>query len=561
MHSWVRVTLVAAALALLQHGQGLVAPPTHPSLRCSAHRMSKQEQLQIEGISTKGVQIASIGGLRGVIATESLSSKTPVVEVNSELVLEVTSTRQPTPFPEFCPPSLWESLKWDERLAFKLLHLKHVSEASPLMPWIRRLPSTFSTPLTWSDKDIDDLQYPPLIEKIKAQKDKWRNLYELWSKATSMNFKDKVPYSEMVWALQCVNSRAFSGPYEGSTASERRALIAFTGFLTAVWPVLGLGTLEQALSAAFIVTLSIFLRDVISLRASSLKRYVICPYVDMFNHKSDCVSDASYNYFTGQFQLFTGDYQPGNQVFVSFGKQSNDRLFQYYGFIEPDNPHDIYEFNCGFVELIFKYADELSTIISFPAQPDPKTRLEYVSTALRKTVIQNADDPNSLRSSMSASDFKSRIFRTPPSSALTISKKCSYDDVTIRSLRAFLSSESEWKALAPGLTESLKGLEQPLSLETEKNIEKALAAIASLELSSMTTSLEKDLELLKGLNSSPEAPSKGFSKDQNRESRKGPTDATTVDPSGSFRDRDFSKIAFRLEKKKLLQSALDIVNK
>ena len=32
----------------------------------------------------------------------------------------------------------------------------------------------------------------------------------------------------------------------------------------------------------------------------------------------------------------------GEQVFISYGQQSNDSLLQYYGFIEPDIPHDTY---------------------------------------------------------------------------------------------------------------------------------------------------------------------------------------------------------------------------
>ena len=32
----------------------------------------------------------------------------------------------------------------------------------------------------------------------------------------------------------------------------------------------------------------------------------------------------------------------GEQVFISYGRQSNDSLLQYYGFVEPGNPHDTY---------------------------------------------------------------------------------------------------------------------------------------------------------------------------------------------------------------------------
>lgn len=32
----------------------------------------------------------------------------------------------------------------------------------------------------------------------------------------------------------------------------------------------------------------------------------------------------------------------GEQVFITYGLQSNDKLLQYYGFVEPKNPADVY---------------------------------------------------------------------------------------------------------------------------------------------------------------------------------------------------------------------------
>ena len=32
----------------------------------------------------------------------------------------------------------------------------------------------------------------------------------------------------------------------------------------------------------------------------------------------------------------------GEQVFITYGQQSNDKLLQYYGFVEPKNPADAY---------------------------------------------------------------------------------------------------------------------------------------------------------------------------------------------------------------------------
>ena len=32
----------------------------------------------------------------------------------------------------------------------------------------------------------------------------------------------------------------------------------------------------------------------------------------------------------------------GEQVFITYGQQSNDKLLQYYGFVEPKNPADVF---------------------------------------------------------------------------------------------------------------------------------------------------------------------------------------------------------------------------
>ena len=32
----------------------------------------------------------------------------------------------------------------------------------------------------------------------------------------------------------------------------------------------------------------------------------------------------------------------GEQVFITYGQQSNDKLLQYYGFVELKNPADVY---------------------------------------------------------------------------------------------------------------------------------------------------------------------------------------------------------------------------
>lgn len=52
---------------------------------------------------------------------------------------------------------------------------------------------------------------------------------------------------------------------------------------------------------------------------------------------------VSYAYFRSAIVATAGKaFQEGEQVFISYGNQTNDRLLQFYGFVEEDNPNDAY---------------------------------------------------------------------------------------------------------------------------------------------------------------------------------------------------------------------------
>lgn len=328
------------------------AVPTTALRSSSAGNSPDDLNLQLSQ-SLAGIKLSSVRvdnffdeNIRGMRAVDTIDEgSVPVVVVPHRYALEVTNDRPPTPFPSFVSQQLWEQSLWYSRLAFKLLHeLKVLRNDSIKRVWLDQLPEAFSTPFHWSDEEIDDLQYPSLKDKIAVQRKEWRELYQRWMSDNSeggQSPKDDVSLSEFIWALECINSRAFSGVYEGSSAKQRGLLLMFTGALSLAWPLLHLGTFEQSLSAAVVVGLSIVARDVIFSRSGSLKRYVLCPVVDFFNHRSDCGSDVSYNYFADQFEVRAGrSTAKGEQVFISYGRQSNDRLLQYYGFVEDCNPND-----------------------------------------------------------------------------------------------------------------------------------------------------------------------------------------------------------------------------
>ena len=72
-------------------------------------------------------------------------------------------------------------------------------------------------------------------------------------------------------------------------------------------------------------------------------RYVLCPFLDMFNHRPGVESDPSYEYFRNTFSLSLSVGVEANQeVCINYGNRGNDELMQYYGFVVTDNKFDTY---------------------------------------------------------------------------------------------------------------------------------------------------------------------------------------------------------------------------
>jgi hypothetical protein len=218
-------------------------------------------------IKTNDVNIQNFNGLRGISAATNIEDKSTVVTVDSSIILETINNRPPTPYPNFCPQSIWEESLWDSRLAFILMYEKFILGASSSRSeWLDQLPKSFSTPIHWNEKELLALQYNELILKIDGQKLLWKNLYQRWKSSMNSDLINKISYEDFEWALECVNSRAFSGVYEGSTFKERKSLLVFTLFLATLWPISGIGSIDQSVVATMVVIFSIFIRDFFSTR-------------------------------------------------------------------------------------------------------------------------------------------------------------------------------------------------------------------------------------------------------------------------------------------------------
>jgi hypothetical protein len=135
-----------------------------------------------------------------------------------------------------------------------------------------------------------------------------------------------------------------------------------------------------------------------------------------------------------------------------------------------------------------------------------------------------------------------------------------FDDITIRAMRALYSSPEEWNLIVGdgGSLSSLDTLGTPLSATTEQTVSIALRDVIRMELSQKSTPLEEDLQLketMRNQGPSPSPDSKGFGEKR----LKAPMRSMSTNPSGLYSYNGFAALSFRIEKKILLQNALDFM--
>ena len=250
-------------------------------------------------------------------------------------------------------------------------------------------------------------------------------------------------------------------------------------------------------------------------------------------------------------------HKKGEQVYINYGKQTNDRLLQFYGFIDEDNPYDAYDFGIGFIDLIVKYADAITTKV--PQKPTPKERLEQIAEAITRTNVQILSSSSTDKKATAAispllgEDLTTRYFRTPPA-ALKGNHMGglidNFDDITVRAMRALYSSPEEWEQIVvSGQLPSLDNLGTVLSTKTEQAITIALADILRLELQQKTTTLDDDMQIINDMRVKI-AQSSSNDKDSVM------SNSSALDPSGLYSSSDFAALSFRIQKKKILSDAL-----
>jgi hypothetical protein len=395
-----------------------------------------------------------------------------------------------------------------------------------LQAWLDSLPRSFDTPIHWSKSNKDAMQYKHMTDSVDRQEVEWKELFDKTKACTTNDDAVAVPsmtWVDFLWGCECARSRAFSGAYTGS--AFKPAVYIFTLVLVTAYVGLNLGTLEQAANGAGLVFCASILRDFVLPKLFKTKKYVICPAIDMCNHRSSSSSaggggtsaQVAFEFFADAYSLTADvDVKQGEEIFISYGTRSNDQLLQYFGFVEPDNPHDVY------VMPPLRAWDIAALEQVCGGGPFAPGRLEKLDRAglLGRDTPAKLDGTDDGDSSVGAGAVSAGNLL----GGVVLTQAVGIDQAIIQALRALVSTDEEWEAAG----EAVGNFAEEVNPENERKARLAARTAIEMELAAKPTTLDQDLELLKRM--------------------------------GSAKSTDLEEklaLQFRIEKKKLLRAAID----
>jgi hypothetical protein len=302
-------------------------------------------------------------------------------------------------------------------------------------------------------------------------------------------------------------SRAFSGAYSGSAFNPIPYATAVA--LVAIYLGLGLGSTEQAANGAALVVCGSILKDFVLPKVLKVQKYVICPFIDMANHRGiGATGNVAFEYFSDGFSLSVLEpgVTEGLEMFIQYGPRNNDQLLQYYGFVECDNVHDVY-------------------ILPPIRQWDIGALEEACGRKIGPGRLAKLDRAGLLGKEKSIDFSPKKTEAANDIAGVVLTRATGIDPAVIQALRALMSSDDEWEEAG----EAIGNFAAQVSPQNERAARTAVRRAMELELESKATTIEEDKNLLQVLKG------KRIGVDMN----------------------EILSVKFRLEKKKLLQEAID----
>jgi hypothetical protein len=184
------------------------------------------------------------------------------------------------------------------------------------------------------------LCHPLLATQVAAEQAEWarcRTLLQPLLQARGLSPDD------LSWALACVSSRSFAGPYTSTPIRTKiKAAAALQVAAAAVFLFAHTTAGAAALDVAGLAALAALTAKDLQ-QAQEVQLHAMCPVIDLFNHSSGSGSGCEFDIFDDAFKVVAAQgTAPGQELLISYGSMSNDSLLQLYGFVEAGNPYDSY---------------------------------------------------------------------------------------------------------------------------------------------------------------------------------------------------------------------------
>lgn len=446
---------------------------------------AKSNDIQIGGLQVGSTSPSS--GL-GLIASQNLKEGDLLVTVPSKLALTVQNPGEDNSKMLSLlrndgnnGSDIYRDAPWFVQLSLQLnaldMNLIQGGESNDginMKSWLESLPRKFDTPIHWPQSAIDELQYRFMSQSVSLQKSRWETEYTNISQNSNIFSPSKLSFDNFVWGCECARSRAFSGAYSGSAFNP--APYAFTLLLVAVYLGLGFGTMEQAANGAAVVVCASILKDFVLPKWNKSKKYVICPFIDMANHVGMGENgEVAFEYFSDAYSLAVKKApNNGEEFFISYGPRSNDQLLQYYGFVEKNNPHDVY-----IMPPLREWdIDALEKACGRTFSPGRLQKLDRAGLL-------------GLQGGYASED----TFASNEAGGVVITRAGGVDPAVIQALRALVSSDEEWDAAGQAVGNF--ALEYSGGQQNERLARLAAKTAIEMELASKPTTIAEDEELLR----------------------------------------------------------------
>jgi hypothetical protein len=215
----------------------------------------------------------------------------------------------------------------------------------------------------------------------------------------------------------------------------------------------------------------------------------------MANHQSvGATADVSFEYFANAYSLActseTG-VPAREQVYISYGSRSNDQLLQYYGFVEQDNPNDVYimpplrEWNIAALE----------EAVGRQFAPGRLQKLDRAGLLGGTAPVAAKDSDDDDKSSPSSARQEGEQAAANLEGGVVLTAVTGIDPAVLQALRALVSTEKEWEASGEAVgnfSEDMAG-----GAENERCARLAAQTAIEMELASKPTTIQQDEELLR----------------------------------------------------------------